>query len=463
MKNKIFIITLFSLIAIIMVSAPVTYALVSLDLIEYENMGNVIEPDRIYDIKILDAIENGKAALTDIYTNYLPLYAQIVSNAGTYKVNLEKPIYSLYSDISADYYKAQTVSKLDNTSELETTAVVIDDIEPTEPVEIDPGERVISGYKTSFLKSGLYSIDVEYNDGTTLGILTLVTTMNESQLRSRMETQVKEINRITAANTDVNVYVYVCSRFQDSEYFQDYVPGGQSLYPLVNDFMNSLDSRIKKDHFKVDSLEDYIDKLFMSDHHWNAYGMYDAYCDIINMISEDSPSIGNPRELGEKHVIENALFYGTNARTNNYYDAKFGDVFYFYDYNLPDHEIKTSNQYSGFKKNMENYLNGRFKSTIGTDHYVNFYPYAEYCKYPENKTGRNLLILGDSYSRGISELLSSNFDETYIYDYRRIHEIGNYNKFIADHGITDVLFMQYSIRGVYDYQNDNTLQTIKTD
>jgi hypothetical protein len=73
------------------------------------------------------------------------------------------------------------------------------------------------------------------------------------------------------------------------------------------------------------------------------------------------------------------------------------------------------------------------------------------------------LLLGDSYSRGISELLSSNFDEAHIFDFRRIHEIGDYNRFVERHGITDVLFMQYSLRGVFDGQDDNTLGLIRTD
>ena len=79
----------------------------------------------------------------------------------------------------------------------------------------------------------------------------------------------------------------------------------------------------------------------------------------------------------------------------------------------------------------------------------------------KNSTGRNVLVLTDSYSRGISELLGSNFDETHIFDYRRIHEIGNLRQFIARHKITDVLFMQYSLKGgIFDNQNDNTLHLI---
>ena len=43
---------------------------------------------------------------------------------------------------------------------------------------------------------------------------------------------------------------------------------------------------------------------------------------------------------------------------------------------------------------------------------------------------------------------------------RRISQIGDYRAYVEKHGVTDVLFMQYSLRGVFDNQNDNTLETL---
>lgn len=216
---------------------------------------------------------------------------------------------------------------------------------------------------------------------------------------------------------------------------------------------------ISYDRLKVDSLEDSIKYLFKTDHHWNAFGMYTAYCDIVSMIyGEDADDIIRP--LGERYDIEDADFYGTFARTSGYYG--YHDDFFFYDYDLPPHTLKADYPYS-FNDVKAKYSAGKFSKDISADHYVNFYPYARYLRYPTNDTGRIVLVLGDSYSRGISELLGSAFDEAYIFDYRRIHEIGNYNDFIEKNRITDVLFMQYSLRGVFDNQNDNSLDTIILD
>ena len=68
------------------------------------------------------------------------------------------------------------------------------------------------------------------------------------------------------------------------------------------------------------------------------------------------------------------------------------------------------------------------------------------------------LLVGEC--TGIYDRLVSAFDEAYIFDYRRISQIGDYRDYVEKHGITDVLFMQYSLRGVFDNQNDNTLDTL---
>ena len=182
--------------------------------------------------------------------------------------------------------------------------------------------------------------------------------------------------------------------------------------------------------------------------------MYEAYCDIVTMMFGDGAQI---RPLGDRYDVAGASYYGTFARTSGYYGCH--DDFFFYDYHLPEHELVANYPYD-FKSVRDKYLAGNFSKDKGADHYVSFYPYAQYLKYPENSTGRVLLLLGDSYSRGISELLSSAFDEAYIFDYRRIAEIGDYRAYVKEHGITDVLFMQYSLRGVFDNQNDNTLDKL---
>lgn len=464
MRSKIFIITIASVLTLFAISSPAIKLLERAGLFKLPELGNIIEKEKEYENPVLDFIELAKADIADTYTNYLPGYAYIVTAYQTSQSNFNRPWNDMLSKLASAAAKPVSAEPVE-TDAVDSTDVLEASNDSAEVPADTPGEPHIVSSECHFVRSlgegiNIYAIDAVRSDGSKVGLLTSAFNTGVDTYTKRMHRTAEQVNAIAAANTDVNVYFYMCSRFQDCEAFEDVVPGEPSTKPLVDEFFSLLDPRIKTDRLKIDSLDDSVNKLFLTDHHWNAYGMYEAYCDIVNMIRADSPSVAEPRPLGVRYDVEGAEYYGTFARTSGYYE--YTDSFFFYDYDLPEHELVANNPYN-FETVMKRYLSGKFSKDLGADHYVNFYPYAQYLKYPSNSTGRVLLVLGDSYSRGISELLASAFDETYIFDYRRIHEIGNYNDFIAEHGITDVLFMQYSLRGVFDNQNDNTLNRIKLD
>lgn len=464
MKSKTFITILAVMVLFLSIAAPALKCAEKLGWIEVPNMGNIIEPEKVYGDGtggVLNIIEFAKADITDTYINYLPGYAQFVTTLQTAEVNFNQPFNNFLSSFLVS--KTQKVDTIESGKASDTETDIIDESadETTEPV---PEEPYIVEHSSRFLKASgdginLYAIEATYSDGSEVELITSAFSTKPAMYKRTMNRIMNQVNEIAAANTDVNVYFYACSRLQDSECFEDIVPGEPSLAPLVAEFFEGLDDRIVYDRLKIDSLEDSVKYLFKTDHHWNALGMYTAYVDIVNMMyGDDAESILRP--IGEKYEIEDADFRGTFARTSGYYDIY--DDFYFYDYDLPEHTLIADSPYD-FESVMRKYIDGRFSKDISTDHYVNFYPYTQYIEYPENDTGRVVLVFADSYSRGISELLGSAFDEIYIFDYRRIHEIGNYNDFISEHGITDVLFMQYSLRGIFDNQMDNTLVTVKLD
>lgn len=478
-RDRIFIAVVAIICLGVLIFAPALKITEKLGWVRLPKLGNIIEPEHVYEgtgilSSALSVIEYAKADISDTYTNYLPAYAEFTSFVQTKQVDFNQGFNDFLSSFIKKPAPAPDAGRIDmiESGAPETTAAPAETKKPPEKtgeassiIGTDWGDITVSEHRSRFLKKSgdglnVYAVDATLSDGSEISLLTTAFSTPPATYTKRMKEQAALINAICAANTDVNVYVYVCSRLQDSECFPDIIPGEPSTHGLVLDFFDLLDDRIKYGRLAVDSLQDSINKLFLTDHHWNAYGMYEAYCDIVNMMRADSPSIAEPRPIGKRYDIEEADFYGTFARVCGYYNYK--DNFFFYDYDLPRHTLVASNPYD-FEKRMSDYLAGKFGRDMGADHYVNFYPYSEYLKYPDNKTGRRLLLLGDSYSRGISELLASSFDEAYIFDYRRIHQIGSYNDYIEKHGITDVLFLQYSLRGVFDNQNDNTLGTLILD
>lgn len=135
------------------------------------------------------------------------------------------------------------------------------------------------------------------------------------------------------------------------------------------------------------------------------------------------------------------------------------DNFFFCDCRLPKHRLVADNP-CDFESLGDKYLAGNYPKDRGADHYVSFYPLRPVPEIFGEQYLAGPAPPGGQLFRGISELLSSAFDEAYIFDYRRISQIGDYRAYVEKHGITDILFMQYSLRGVFDNQNDNTPDTL---
>ncbi len=470
MKPKSFVMTVSLIVLFLTVCCPALRLAEYAGWIELPDMGNVIEPKRTWGDPVFDAVERFKAGAEDVYVNDLPGYAYVVTAVRTAGAEINRPFNALLSS-GLKTGSEQAPVTTDASSEPETEALTLSDGPETGSPETEgpdtsaenapaaESEPSVVSWESRFLKASadgvnLYAVDAVLSDGSQVGLITSAFSTPERVYRRRMEQTAEQINAIAALAPEVTPWVYVCSRLQDAACFGDIIPGEPSTGPLVDEFFGLLNDGITYDRLKIDSLDDSIRKLFLTDHHWNAYGMYEAYCDIVTMMFGENAEL---RPLGVRYDVEGADYYGTFARTSGY--RVYHDRFFFYDYGLPEHTLVADNPYD-FAERKETYLSGKFSKDISADHYVSFYPYARYLRYPQNQTGRVLLLLGDSYSRGISELLSSAFDEAYIFDYRRIHEIGDYRAYVGKHGITDVLFMQYSLRGVFDNQGDNTLDTL---
>ena len=88
---------------------------------------------------------------------------------------------------------------------------------------------------------------------------------------------------------------------------------------------------------------------------------------------------------------------------------------------------------------------------------MNFSPIVKEVTYPQNSTGRNLLIIGDSYALPLLEVVASHFDKTYIryVDANKSLTDVKYEDLIDEYGITDVLYLEMSDRIIYDYYSDS--------
>ncbi len=296
-----------------------------------------------------------------------------------------------------------------------------------------------------------YRVDVTYADGQKLTFIDPVVNLADDKKEERLAYQIKTVNQLADANHDVNFYVFVPTSLEFTPILEDFIPR-RSNYPYVERFLEGLDPRIKSDALVFRSLDERLYVNYRSDLHWCDDGTYMGYCMLYNMMYGDwdgeRPAACTVKE---RIVLDECKFYGRHSRKLGIGDVY--DIFSVNDYSLPTH---TNDHGVTFEERVESI---RVNEDATRNIYGEYFPQIDRVSYPENHTGRNLLIIGDSFTRSIVELLASAFDETYAFyisDYSSLE----YNEFIEHNGITDVLVMQDAYRLVINSDNDSHLDRI---
>jgi hypothetical protein len=442
MRDKIYLAVISGIFLCVLIWCPFMLVLHKSGAVFIEDNRNYIDP-KIYEdgllSGILNRIEEGKTILENMYINYLPAYDQIVQVMRDTETNWQMD----FVDMLALYFRhePENINIAENTGETET--------ESEETVR----EEILPQFTVTYIGEDAFRTFYAIRP---YDFLESVMKPDEETLYRTMRRQAEGINRLIAANTDVNFYVYISGTMQDEEYFRHIMPNELCTAPMFQEFMDSIEGAAGIDRFKIPTLADKLKKQWRTDHHWNSAGSYDVYRDIIRMISRNSPEIGEPVEILEIKEYPEIQFRGSYAALAGY--RRFYDDFFVYVYDLPD----SPSPALAMRSREREYDEGRHdaNSNIFADHYVNYYHIKNRYAY-NNNTGRNLMLIGDSMTYWSAWLIAANFDSTYIYmpwDRQYI----DYNQYIYDNGITDVLLMVHSQAGIFDIYGYSTYGQLQT-
>lgn len=173
---------------------------------------------------------------------------------------------------------------------------------------------------------------------------------------------------------------------------------------------------------------------FNTDHHWTARGAYYAYQKFCEMKGIEA----HPLESFETVVFDNFLgsFYASSGQSQSLYDhMDFVEAFYPYGTNL---ELIFETSGSTFTweviHDVSDYAqNLKYSCFIGGD-----YPMI-IIENPQITDGSACLLIKESYGNAFAPFLVDHYQYVYIADYR--YNAGGLPQYIAEHGITDVIFM----------------------
>ncbi|MBQ3708361.1 MAG: hypothetical protein II889_10700 [Clostridia bacterium] len=464
MNRKLYLAVIGIFFLVLLFGAPFLKAGYDAGVFEVRDLGNRGEEAVFYDGTPIDGALNTlvrfKKSLNDLYTNFMPGYYETVFAYGKASDTLNAPTAALYADMRKNAAKKPAdvppPTGTDTLSAGDGSSAEPDLTEPAEPEPpVDPRDEVVSVTSTLLKTTGThryYRIDAEFGDGFKTSFLDTAVVLSDKSKESRVIMQAKKLNRIAEAVPEVNFWFMLFTRMQDTDYYEDVIVGEESTEKYADLFLSLLDERITAQKWEIGTLRDRVERVYLTDHHWSTYGSWLGFCQLCEMICPDH----EPVALGEAIDFPESRFYGSAARHCQTLDL--WDPFVVYDYDLGKYNCSPSWR---FNQQVKKLSKAKYV-TPDVNIYAIFFPEVYIVNYPDNHTGRNLLVIGDSYTQGFVELLGSAFDTTVAYYYT--HYAGmNYRSVIEEYGITDVLFEQFSDRILFDLYGDDQLSAIVLD
>lgn len=250
------------------------------------------------------------------------------------------------------------------------------------------------------------------------------------QLEKNVESYSK-LNELAGVN-----YYFV----NDSQVF-NFETGKRSIdYPAY--MRENLRGRYNLSELTFDNFDEFKELFYKTDHHWNYKGSYQGYKDIAEMLNVDEELSAPVR------TIESGLkSYGSHAKMIRNED--YPEDFTMYVFDLPEHKTFLDGE-PGVYGRQEKFIAGDYDGyntrhlygdVYGADYGEIIFDFAR----PEKE---NLLIIANSFSNAVNELIAQHFNKTYVVDLRHYENAFgkpfNAAEYLAQNNISKVLFIMNS-------------------
>lgn len=223
----------------------------------------------------------------------------------------------------------------------------------------------------------------------------------------------------------------------------DYVNKGTSFFvyiPLVSNqnimvdisgvserYLNLfVESKIPVKSLQVGDVEDLKKTYFGTDHHWSHIGAYQGYTDIIKLLFGGKEKEKVP--ISEE-ILEDVNFYGSFSRSIAHTIDMKGDSISKYVFDLPDYKLYINGILTEEYGHYSDYINGDIDGDKDFDHYNWLYQAreAEIMFVTNQENLENILVIADSMSNPIRDVLASHFNRTLFINLDRYQ--GMYGEF----------------------------------
>lgn len=389
MNNKKLVITFLVIIGMVLFSYPITFILSKKGFVNiaFDNFKVVEKTDN----KVLDLINRAKIGIENRVTNYFPFYYSINRFNASINDKLDK---TLYNSLNIDYY----------------------------PVGVDSQNEVILKDNDHFI---------------------LINVSKKEDLDKRLNEQINFFNEVSSI---CNTYIYFANRYEFYPFSK--VNNINDMVGYYNKFKSSVNAKISE--LKVSNKEEYLKYFFKTDHHYNMYGAYASYKDIMTLMN---------RPYKERNIfkVDGITYMGSMAKSS--YNTSLTDNLYDIEYS------KNYNIYVDDGSDLKLYKEHKIKNTNNKfyDHFVAYFNgmYSKVLYDTGNTTKTNLLILGDSFTWQIDNLIAEEYNKTYIINIKYMNGTLDLKEFIKENNISDILVLYETNAVLFDQYNYNFNTKIK--
>ena len=224
-----------------------------------------------------------------------------------------------------------------------------------------------------------------------------------------VEAQAKSLDQALADHPEVPTYVYLINSSRTVNVKEDV-----TAVPAVYEAIEKYFTKSTKDYLHLDSLEQYAEYFYTTDHHWNYKGSYAGYCQVVRMLLGEDEPVMEPVET----VTFPVKFNGSMNKNLRLKDSQEDFTVYRFDY--PEMKIEVNGLPRAALGSQEAYFAGKYSTNPLFNHYGKFYGGDNELVHIEtDRTDRgNLIMFSNSFANAILPLLASHYHHLWMVDFR---------------------------------------------
>ena len=254
-------------------------------------------------------------------------------------------------------------------------------------------------------------------------------------MKPDLDKKIENIEAKVKEDQDINFYVYYIEKDTDINFETNEKVGA---YEYLSEKFK--ENNIPIAGLEINSFKDFEEKFYKTDHHWNCYGSYQGYSEVMKLLNTKDELIKPEKEM----VLEKYKLSGSKAAAIGA-TGIFTEKFPVYQFQYPKMDIRIDGEEAEDYGQQKKYINGEGDQESFS--YAAFYgdDNAEIIFDTHNTEKDNLLVIGESYDNAILKLLASHFNKTYSIDLRNYERTFGakfqFSEYVKDNQIDKVLLI----------------------